>query len=238
MAPRAVNPRRHAARRDEFTEAGMRLIQAHGYEQFSVELLLAEVGASKGAFYHYFDGKPALLQAIVERMAAAGVAAVEGVVADPALPAIEKLGRYFSTIAASKADHRDFPVALMRAWYSDDNAIVREKLRRESVRLATPHFAAIIRQGIAEGTFSLADPDQMARVVLSLIRDAGDEAGELFLKRQRGEIDLDTARRRVRTYETALERVLGVTPGSLALIDEKTIHTWFADVTTTHEENR
>ena len=65
-------------------------------------------------------------------------------------------------------------------WYSDDNAIVREKFRKEVVRLVTPHFAVIIRQGVAEGVFTLTQPEQMARVVLSLILDTGDEAGELY----------------------------------------------------------
>src|SRR4051794_41269773 len=69
-APRAVNPHKHAARRDEFIEAGQRLIQTRGYEQLSIEDLLAEVGASKGAFYHYFDSKQSLLEAIIERLRA------------------------------------------------------------------------------------------------------------------------------------------------------------------------
>ena len=30
--------------------------------------MLEDVGASKGAFYHYFDSKAALLEAVVERM--------------------------------------------------------------------------------------------------------------------------------------------------------------------------
>ena len=67
-APRAINTSRHAARRDEFIEAGQRLIQTRGYEQFSIEDLLSEVGASKGAFYHYFGSKQALLEAIVDRL--------------------------------------------------------------------------------------------------------------------------------------------------------------------------
>jgi AcrR family transcriptional regulator len=227
VAPRTVNPRAHASRRDEFIDAGQRLIQTRGYEQFSIEDLLAEVGASKGAFYHYFDSKPALLEAIVKRMAEGGMSAVAHVVADPNLSATEKLQRYFSTIAAFKAERQDFLVALMRAWYSDDNAIVREKLRRESVHLVTPHLAAIVRQGVAEGSFTLSQPDQMARVVLSLITDMGDEAGELYLARQSGHVEVADARARLSSYMTAIERVLGVAPGSIRLIDDATLKAWF-----------
>jgi AcrR family transcriptional regulator len=225
--PRTINPQRHALRRDEFIDAGQRLIQTRGYEQFSVEDLLSEVGASKGAFYHYFDSKQALLGAIIERIVDAGIAVVARVVADPSLSAVEKFHAYFRTIAAFKAERREFLEKLMTVWYSDDNAIVREKLRRETVRLVTPHMAAIIRQGIAEGSFTLTDPEQMARVVLALMLDAGDDAGQLYVARRTGQVELDVVRARFATYTNALERLFGVSPGTLQLIDEVTLRTWF-----------
>jgi AcrR family transcriptional regulator len=226
MAPRRVDVAARAARRDEFIEAGRRLIQTRGYERFTVEDLLAEVGASKGAFYHYFDSKPALLEAVVERFVEEIVAAAAGVVADGTLPAAEKLRRYFATIASGKNAEREFLEQLLRVWYSDDNAVVREKTRRQTIRLVAPHVAAIIRQGIAEGAMTLADPDHMARVVLALILDAGDEAGELYLARRAGNVDLDAVRARLESYSTAIERVLGLRPGSLELVDEATLRTW------------
>ena len=154
---------------------------------------------------------------------------VESVVDDPDLSAIDKFRGYFRTIAEFKAEQRDFVLQLMKVWYSDDNALVREKLRHEQIHRVAPHIAAIIRQGVGEGTFALADPDQMARVVLALILDTGDEAGELFVGRQTGSIDFQTVQRRFDTYETALGRLLGVGPGELALIDQKMLQVWFGD---------
>lgn len=228
-APRAVNATRHAARRDEFIDAGQRLIQTRGYEQFSIEDLLADTGASKGAFYHYFGSKQALLEAIVDRLVTNALVRVESVVDDTSLSAIDKFRGYFHMIAEFKAEQREFLLQLMRVWFSDDNAIVREKLRHEQIHRVTPHIAAIIRQGVREGTFALADPEQMARVVLALILDTGDEAGELFVGRQAGTIDFQTVQRRFDTYQTALERLLGVAPGELELIDAGMLQLWFGD---------
>lgn len=225
--PRTINATAHAARRDEFIDAGQRLIQTRGYERFSIEELLATVGASKGAFYHYFDSKPALLEAIVERFATGVVTVVAKVVEEPGLDAVEKLQRYFGGVARLKTERKDFLDGLLPIWYSDDNAIVREKMRRQTVRRVTGPVAAIIRQGIAEGSFTLSDPDQMARVVLALILDAGDEAGELYLARQTGAMDIDHVRARLATYAIAIERILGVPPGRLHLVDEPVLQTWF-----------
>jgi AcrR family transcriptional regulator len=201
--------------------------------------VLVAVGASKGAFYHYFDSKQALLQAIVDRLVDRALAAVAGVVDDDQLPAVDKLRAYFRAIATFKSAQREFLLELMKVWYSDDNAIVREKLRREQALRITPHLAAIIRQGVAEGAFMLADPEQMARVVLSLILGTGDEAGQLWLARMAGRVSLDEVVRRFDTYQIALERVLGVVPGSLALIDDATLHEWFDQPAVgPHKENR
>ncbi|HEY5489059.1 MAG TPA: hypothetical protein VIK00_04400 [Candidatus Limnocylindrales bacterium] len=154
---------------------------------------------------------------------------VESVVDDTSLSAIDKFRGYFHMIAEFKAEQREFLLQLMRVWFSDDNAIVREKLRHEQIHRVTPHIAAIIRQGVGEGTFALADPEQMARVVLALILDTGDEAGELFVGRQAGTIDFQTVQRRFDTYQTALERLLGVAPGELELIDAGMLQLWFGD---------
>ena len=82
------------------------------------------------------------------------MASSELVVADERLSAIDKLQRYFSGRSpTSRREQLDFLLALMRVWYSDDNAIVREKLRREPSGLVTPHLAAIIRQGDGRGLF-------------------------------------------------------------------------------------
>lgn len=228
LSPRTVNPESHASRRDEFIDAGQRLIQSKGYEQLSIEDVLAETGASKGAFYHYFGSKQGLLEAVIERMVKGGIEVVGAVVSKPNLSAVDKLHAYFSTLAAYKAEQKEFVLRLLEVWYSDDNAIVREKFRKEVVQLVTPHFATIIRQGVAEGVFTLTQPEQMARVVLSLMLDTGDEAGELYLARHTGQISLDEVRQRISTYELALERLLGVPAGTLHLVEESTLQEWFA----------
>jgi AcrR family transcriptional regulator len=65
---RTVDPATHAIRRDAFVEATQRLIALKGYEEMSVQDVLDELDASRGAFYHYFDSKVALLEAVIGRM--------------------------------------------------------------------------------------------------------------------------------------------------------------------------
>src|SRR5574338_1503304 len=149
--PRTLDPAAHAVRRDAFIDVAERLIRTTGYEQLSVQDVLAELGASKGAFYHYFDSKGALLEAVVDRMAEAALAELAPLLADPDLPAIVKLEGVFGGIARFRSERKDLVLALMEVWLSDGNAIVRDKLGQLVRARITPLLAVIIEQGQREG---------------------------------------------------------------------------------------
>ena len=130
--PRTVNVEAHQVRRDAFLDVAQRLIQTKGYEQMSIQDVLDELDTSKGALYHYFDSKQALLDGVVDRFADAAMAAVAPILADPSLPALRKLERVFAGIARFKTGQVELVLAIMEVWNSDGNALVREKVRRLS----------------------------------------------------------------------------------------------------------
>jgi AcrR family transcriptional regulator len=96
---RTINPATHAVRRDAFVDVAQRLIQASGYEAFSIQEVIDEVGASKGAFYHYFGAKTDLLEAVVERMADGVEAAWEPVMSRPDRTAVQRFEGILATTA-------------------------------------------------------------------------------------------------------------------------------------------
>lgn len=226
--PRTLNPAAHALRRDEFVDVALRLIQTKGYEQLSIGDVLAELGASRGAFYHYFDSKGSLLEAVVDRIAETAMALASPMLDDPSLSAVEKLQRFFQTTTRWKTEHKDLLLPLLEVWQSEDNAIVREKVLRSSSRKTTPVIARIVRQGIDEGQFAIAPPEQLAQVVVALVFGFGQTNADLYLAYHAGDVDRDTVERTAATYSLALERVLGVPPGSLTLMDAETLRAWFA----------
>ena len=224
---RTLNPVAHAVRRDEFLDAAQWLIQITGYDEMSIQDILDRTEASRGAFYHYFDSKAALLEALVERLTVAGTATILPVVDDPALGALEKFTRVFDGIARWKAERKELMLALLRVWYSDENALVRDKLRRQMLVVLTPVVAAIIEQGRADGVFTAPSSADTAQVILTLLYGAGDTASHIFFARQAGDVSFDDVRNRLAAYAYAIERILGVPNGSLQIVDDATMHEWF-----------
>jgi AcrR family transcriptional regulator len=70
------------ATRDNLVKVATRLFAEQGYEDTSVEDVLAATGVSRGALYHHFAGKEALFEAALERVEGRVLAGLEGLVAD------------------------------------------------------------------------------------------------------------------------------------------------------------
>ena len=70
-------PRDGSATRERILAAAERLVIENGYAATSVDQVIAESGSSKGAFFHHFDSKRALADALVDGYVASDVAMLE-----------------------------------------------------------------------------------------------------------------------------------------------------------------
>src|SRR5262245_42354191 len=95
---RVVKEEEYAAKRNEILDAAQRLVFTKGYEQMSIQDILDALSISKGAFYHYFDSKPALLEAFIERGQGEIEQAFKALVDDPYLSALDKLRQFFAEL--------------------------------------------------------------------------------------------------------------------------------------------
>jgi AcrR family transcriptional regulator len=224
---RTVNVEAHADRRDTFVDAGLRLMQSKGYRLMSIQDVLDETESSKGAFYHYFDSKGALLEAMIDRITDTALATVEPAINEPNMTAVDKLVGLFSGIAGWKNARRDLLVALLEVWMSDDNIVVREKIRHSLGPRLGPLLTRIVAQGKGEGQFDVDDPASTATLILAMITASSEAASRLFLDCQSGQATIEDARKLIRTYQEAMERILAAPRGSLTYVDEETIQIWF-----------
>lgn len=235
--PRTLNLAEHMVRKEAFVEAAERLMQTRGYERTSIQDILDELSASRGAFYHYFESKQALLEAVIDRMVEAGLASVEPIVQDPNLPAADKLVRMFSGIGRWKTDRRDLIEAFLEVWLSDDHAVVREKFRRKLVGRFVPTLAKIVKEGIAEGSFRVESAEDTAWVLMILIQGMQDEAMDLYAARQANTVSFDEVLTRFASFAGAFERVLGVEAGSINLVDTSILQAWYGNRRRPHDGN-
>jgi AcrR family transcriptional regulator len=224
---RTLNPAVYTVKREAFVDAGLRLMQVRGYEQMSIQDVLDEVEASRGAFYHYFDSKQALLGAMVDRIADQALATLAPVVDDARLPAPAKLERFFDGLGRWKTDRKALMLEFVKVWASDDMAIVREKVRHTVEDRIAPILARLVAQGVAEKTFVVESPEETARILMMLMLGFQDRATRLFLARQANTISYATVEKTFASFTRAFERILGAPAGSIRVADDAIMREWF-----------
>lgn len=220
---RTIDEAVHARRRAVFLDTARHLILTEGYERMSIQDVLDASGASRGAFYHYFQSKDELLVAVIERDGTAAQAALEPIADDPSLDALSKLRAILTAFGVWKTERRDRLLEVVRVWHADGNAAVRQRARQRSVATLTHLLERVIAQGAVEGAFDVDSDAHLARIAAAVLQELSDEMEEMLLA---GSVPFDIARHTLSDALRALERLLGAPRGSIE-VDSTVLTPWF-----------
>ena len=208
-------------RRDQIIEAAERLFYEKGYEQTSVQDVLDALSLSKGGFYHYFQSKIELLEAVCRRQSVrdaeemtAAVARQEGAVAK-----LNTLLRYCGLL---RADRMDFALLVLRVGYLGGSLQLRACLREGLMETALPMMREIILEGMAENVFFTRFPDDIGELILQLFANITDELAMLIASGA-PENQMGDMLTRLETYRCSVETLLGAPFGTITLCDLRLI---------------
>ena len=223
---RKVKDDEYADKRNEILDVAQRLVYTRGYMQISIQDIVDELGISKGAFYHYFPSKQAVLEGIISRMGEQYFSVYLPRLRN-ASSALEKLQLLMRESNQWKGTHRNFLLALLEVWYHDDNAIVRHKTTLHSVSIMRPLIVEILEQGIREGSMAATSVAAATDVALALMLGLSEAFAAQILNRiadgdTRMELTLDLRR----SFTEAIAHALGLNDGSLELIDRESLEQW------------
>ncbi len=229
---RVVNEAEHILRRNQILDVAQRMVYTMGYDRMSIQHLIDELKISKGAFYHYFDSKQQVLEALVERTMQEAIKHLTPITQDPNQPALVKLKHFFDAIARWKTARKTYLMALLKTWYDDKNILVRQKMTASGIKWFSGVLSEIIQQGAQEGVFDTPFPEQTSAVAISMMMNMGDAVGGLLLSldpesdQAQRSARLQEIKRTVVVYNHAIERVLGAAPGSILLFDPDLMDEW------------
>jgi AcrR family transcriptional regulator len=217
---------KHNLKRNEIIDSAIKFIYSLGYELMSIQNIIDELQISKGAFYHYFNSKQDLLEAVIERMMVEILAVINPIANDPTLSAIEKLDGYFKVASIWKLEHANYLTPIFKVWYTDENTIVRDKSYHNVMIEIAPVLESIIEQGMREGVFKISSSYMMGHVVYELVFGMGDIMAKQLISSNFSDFDSERFYGTIEVFTTSLERILGAEPGSIQIIDEKVLRGW------------
>ena len=89
------------------------------------------------------------------------------------------------------------------------------------MELSAPVFSKIIAQGITEGVFHAGDAADLGEMILRIGNDLNDILVELFIEVREKPENLGIIERKLKLYETAVERILGAPKDSVQVLDKE-----------------
>jgi AcrR family transcriptional regulator len=164
MAGRRQAP---GARIAALVEAARALFFERGVDQTSVEDITRAAGVAHGTFYLYFKTKDDAVNAVIAEMAGEMVERVSDTARAPELTASDKLLAVREALVGLSALASPVTGDLLSHYHGPEHREVHDRLSHEVNRQLVPVIAAIIEQGVAEGTFDVADPIAAAAFTLS-----------------------------------------------------------------------
>ena len=213
---RTVNAAAHQSKREAILDHAAMLVRTVGYEEMSIQDLIDRLGISRGALYHYFDSKQAVMEALVDRMGNVAVETLLPIIRDPDLTALEKFRRYVNGSIMIKAGSQELITDLIRAWQREENLRIRHKLAAATLdRTAPMILEPIIRQGVAEKTFDTAYPAQTARIIAGIWLGLADSLIMLIAQDADESVITEQVTTLISATTTGIERILGAPEGSL-----------------------
>lgn len=211
------------ARRGELLAASEKLFYTKGYENTSVQDILDAVGFSKGGFYHHFDSKLAVLEAICQQRAEELCQSATTAADQPNLTASEKLNILLASSTLWQSDNPGFVMLLIQAAYCENGALMREKMKACQLSGMKGVLERVLREGVRSGDFFISDIETAAELVLRLYMQFADEIAFLLAGDDSEQQLCEKTIIKTRAYRTAIERMLLAPYGSITLIETKTL---------------
>lgn len=216
--PRVIKP--PEIRSAELLDCAQRLFFEHGYDNTTVNDIIREAGLSKGAFYHYFASKEAMLEALAARLARDSLAELQPLLDDPSLDGIGRLNALF---AGSRRLNVELAPQLRKTFFvvfRPENLALFHRVDRAARELAKPIITDLLRKGSEEGILDVPDPEAFAEMFLQLRLTFRDVMYRALLQAEQGKID-EAARLlddRLRLYGIAIDRLLKLPDGTIEAV--------------------
>ena len=187
-------------RKQELLRIAYRLFIQKGYEETSIDEIIAEAHIAKGTYYYYFPSKEATLEEVINMMIEDEVQRAKEVLSAP----ISIPQKLVGVIAALRPEQDESNIA--DALNQKENIIMHEKIGRRIVDEAVPLLSEVVSEGIVQGMFTCDHIQERVRMILIMSQ-------HLFDNGTFGEGDIEV-------FIDMVEKTLGAQSGILGFIRE------------------
>ena len=146
-------------------DTATRLFLQKGYDKTTLQDIIDATGLSKGAIYHHFASKEAIIIAVVDRMGDFNSAVLAEIRDRKGLTGAEKLREMFRTSITLSFQGKILHMLPFLIEHPQFMALQMQSILGEA---APDYVLPVLREGIADGSIQTEHPEELSEVLLIL----------------------------------------------------------------------
>ena len=209
--------RKGDARKAAIIDTAQRLFYTKGYENTSIQDVLDELHLSKGGFYHHFESKMALLEAISEKLVEESYSdCVEQLKTIDDISA--RLSMIFELSTFLGQPSMKFKVIMLSVAYKERNVMLREQMKAASTALMRGLLKNELDMGQSKKLLQNRFPRVNDVILLNICHSLADEISNCIVKKQDSVTRAAEITMLINAYTYCIETQLALPQGSLKLV--------------------
>lgn len=192
-------------RRADIVATARRMFESRGYDDITMNDVVAELGVAKGTVYHYYRSKEDLLEAVVLDIVGQVTAQMRQTLTTAAADPVEQLATLIAAGQVATAHEQ-----ILNHLHRGTNAGMHVRLLAVAIEQQAPLYAEVLHTGTAAGVFRVDNPLETAEFLLSaaqFLTDTGIAAWSA-----------ESLTRRAAALPGLVERLLGAPKGTFAFL--------------------
>ena len=205
-------------RRLKILETAEKLFYRKGYEATSIQDILDDLKMSKGGFYHHFESKLQLLDALCQGQMQENGQRMREAVERAEGDAVAQFNALYKHCTLWQEGQAEFTYLVLKTAYQGGSVQLRDSLKQAMLADARPLMKQIIHAGVEQNQFFTRYPDDIGELLLQLFANLNDEIAMQLAKCESGSC-LPAILNLLMAYRHAAETLTGAPYGSLVLYD-------------------
>lgn len=185
-------------RKQELLKIAYEMFLIRGYENTSVDEIIAKAQIAKGTYYYYFPSKEQMLEDVIGMMIENEVEAAKQIMGAD-IPVPQKIAGIFSSM---KPATEEKPIS--DALLHPENVLMHDKTRKKLIEVITPLLSEAVEEGVREGIFSCDNIPERVRMLLVISNDTFNERS--FTERD------------ISVFIDLTEKILGAESGTMSFV--------------------
>ena len=169
-----------------------------GYENTSIDEIIAKAQIAKGTYYYYFQSKEQMLEEVIDMMIENETKMAEQIIRTD-IPVPQKI---VGILTSMKPTEEEQPIK--NTLFQDENVLMHHKVRKKLIDTLTPLLSEVIKEGVNEGIFECDNIPERVKMLL-IISDGTFNEGT-FTERD------------ISVFIDMTEKLLGAENGTMSFI--------------------